>query len=141
MSSAFDRLYKSVWCNRHLKKYTKIGVYRAIIFAILLYGSELYVTYCHHLWLLEWFHQCCLCTILNIHWSDFIINIQVFEQLKITNIKTMLQKSPLHWLGHISTMRSHCSVNFPLVIVTEGHQGSNTKTTWKFLGACHINHI
>ena len=35
-NSAFGRLYKRVWNNKHLKKGTKISVYRAIM----LYGSE-----------------------------------------------------------------------------------------------------
>ena len=34
----FGSLYKRVWTNKHLKKATKVSVYRAIVMASLLYG-------------------------------------------------------------------------------------------------------
>ncbi|KAL8569424.1 hypothetical protein ACOMHN_054139 [Nucella lapillus] len=49
-NSAFGRLYHRVWNNKHLKKDTKISVYRAVVLTTLLYGSESWVTYRHHLW-------------------------------------------------------------------------------------------
>ena len=58
-NSAFGRLYKRVWSNKHLKKGTKICVYQAIILTTLLYSFESWVTYRHHLWLFECFHQRC----------------------------------------------------------------------------------
>ena len=36
----FGRLYKSVWNSKHLKKGTKISVYRSIVLTILPYGYE-----------------------------------------------------------------------------------------------------
>lgn len=48
-NSAFDRLYKRVWKNKHLKKSTKINVYKTIVLTTLLYGMELWVTYGRHL--------------------------------------------------------------------------------------------
>ena len=74
-NSAFGRLYKRVWHNKHLKKATKISVYRAVVLATLLCGSESWVTYRHHLRLLERFHQRCLRSILNIHRSDYVTNL------------------------------------------------------------------
>ncbi len=38
--SAFGRLYKKVWNNKHLKNITKISVYRAVVLATLLHGSK-----------------------------------------------------------------------------------------------------
>ena len=81
-SSAFGRLYKRVWNNRHLKKGTKINMYRAAVLTTLLYGAESWVTYRRHLRLLEHFHQRCLRSILNNHWSDFVTNIEVLEVIK-----------------------------------------------------------
>ena len=40
VNSSFNRLYKRVGYNRHLKKDTKISVNRTIAFAIFLYGLE-----------------------------------------------------------------------------------------------------
>ena len=54
-STAVGRLCKRVWINRHLKKHAKISVYRAAVLAKLLYNSESWVIYRHHLRLPEHF--------------------------------------------------------------------------------------
>ncbi|XP_051644275.1 uncharacterized protein LOC127471424 [Manacus candei] len=105
--SAFGKLHKRVWRNKHLKKSTKISVYRAIVLSTLLYGSESWVIYSHHLHLLERFHQRCLRTILNIHWSDYVTNTSVLEQAAVTSIEAMLLRTQLRWAGHISRMKDH----------------------------------
>ena len=106
-SSAFGRLHSRVWNNKHLKKATKFSVYRAVVLTILLYGSEWWVTYRHHLRLLERFHQRCLRSILNIHWSDYITNVEVLQQAGITSVEAMLMKTQLRWAGHVSRMEDH----------------------------------
>ena len=92
-NSAFGRPYKCVWNNKQLKKDTKISLYRAVVLTTLLHGSESLATYRQHLRLLEFFHQCCLHTILNIHWSKYVSNVEVLDQAKITSIEAMLLKS------------------------------------------------
>ena len=62
----------------------------------LMYGSESWVTYRSHLRLLERFHQRCLGTILNIHWNDFVTNVEFLEQAELSSIEAMLLKSQLH---------------------------------------------
>ena len=57
---------------------------------------------------LERFHQRCLCIILNIHWSNYVTNIEVLHHVEITSIEAMLLKSQLWWAGHVSRMGSHC---------------------------------
>ena len=106
-NSAFGRLFNRVWKNKHLKKSTKIIVYRAVVLTTLLCGSDLWATYRHHLRLLERFHQRCLRIILNIHWSDYVSNVEVFEQAEITSIEAILLKSQLRWVGHVSRMDDH----------------------------------
>ena len=106
-NNAFGRLFNRVWKNNHLKKSTKISVYRAVLLTTLLYVSESWVTYRHHLRLLECFHQRCLRIILNIHWSDYVSNVEVLEQAVITSIKAILLKSHLRWAGHVSRMDDH----------------------------------
>ena len=96
-----------MWTNRHLKKHTKIIVYRAVVLTTLLYGAESWVIYRRHLQLLESFHQRCLHSILNIHWSDFVSIIEVFEQAEITSMEAMLLKTLLRWAGHVSLMEDH----------------------------------
>ena len=92
-NNAFGRLYKRVWKNKHLKKGTKISVYRAVIPTTLPYGSEAWVTYRHNVRLLERFHQRCLRIIIKIHWSDYVTNVAFFAQAEITCIEAMLMKT------------------------------------------------
>ncbi|XP_072163919.1 uncharacterized protein [Diadema setosum] len=106
-SNAFGRLHDRVWKNNHLKKQTKISVYRAVALPTLLYGSESWALYRHHLRLLERFHQRCLRFILNIHWNDFITNIKVLELAETTSIEATLMKTQLRWAGHVSRMEDH----------------------------------
>ncbi|XP_076065288.1 uncharacterized protein LOC143039298 [Oratosquilla oratoria] len=91
-NSSFERLYKRVWNNKNLRSKTKIHVYRAVVLTTLLYGSETWVTFCSHIRLFKRFQQRCLRTTLNIHWSDFITNVEVLEQAEIPIIEAMLLK-------------------------------------------------
>ena len=146
-NGAFGRLYHRVWKNKHLKKDTKISVYRAVVLTTLLYGSESWVTYRHHLRILERFHQRCLRSILNIHWSDFITNAEVLEQAGINSIEAMLLKTQLRWAGHVSRMEDH---RLPKVVLygelSTGHRnrGAPKKrfkdSLKKSLSACLIDH-
>ena len=146
-NSAFSRLYNIVWKNKHLKKGTKISVYRAVVLTTLLYGSESWVTYRRHLRLLERFHQRCLRIILNIHWSDYVTNVEVLEQAEITSIEAMLLKSQLRWAGHVFRMGDHRLPKIALYgELSTGHRdrGAPKKrykdSLKKSLGACHIDH-
>ena len=47
--------------------------------------------------LIEQFHKFYPRTIVNISWSNFVINIEVLNLAKITRIKAMLLKSQLHF--------------------------------------------
>ena len=84
-----------------------INVYRVVVLTTLLYGAESWVTYRCHLHLIESYHQRCLRAILNIHWSDFVTNIDVLEMAKVTSIEAMLLKTQLGWAGHVSRMEDH----------------------------------
>ena len=146
-NSAFSRLYKRVWNKKHLKKGTKISVYQAIILTTLLYGSESWVTYHLHLQFLKHFHQHCLCTILNIHSSNYICNVKVFDQAEITSIEAMLLKSQLQWAGHVSRMGDHRLPKIALYgELSTGYcdRGVPKKrfkdSLKKTLSTCHIDH-
>ena len=79
----------------------------AVVVTTLLYGSEAWVTYRNHIRFLERFHQRCLRSILKIHWSDYVTNIQVLEQAGVPCIETMLIQHQLRWAGHVSRMEDH----------------------------------
>jgi len=57
--------------------------------------------------LIERYHQGYLRTILNIHWSDFVTNIEVLEMAMVTSIAAMLLKIQLRWAGHVSRMEDY----------------------------------
>ena len=123
-------------------------MYRPVVLTTLLYGSESWVTYRNHLKLLQRFHQRCLCTILNIHWSDYITNLIVLERADITSIEAMLFKVQLRWAGHVSRMEDH---RLPKIILygelSSGlrNRGAPKKrykgNLKKSLGACNISHL
>ena len=145
---AFGKLYKGLCNNKHLRIKTKISVYRDVALTTLLYGSESWVTNRNYLKLLERFHQRCLCTILNIHWSDYITNLMVLERADIASIEAMLLKIQLHWAGHVSRMEDH---HLPKIILY-GELSSGLRNRAapkkrykdnliKSLGACNISHL
>ena len=42
------------------------------------------------------YHQRCLRAILNIHWSDFVTNIEVLEMAKVTSIEAIIAQVEMH---------------------------------------------
>jgi len=96
-----------VWNNKSLKCKAKICVYRAVVLTTLLFSSETLVIYCSHIRLLERFHQRCLRTIVNIHWSDFTTNVEVLEQAEVSSIEAIILKYQLGWAGHVSRFEDH----------------------------------
>ena len=120
---AFGRLHKRVWSNKELRQETKINLYRAVVLTTLLYGSESWVTYSHHIRILERFHQRCLRTILQIKWWDYVPDTTVLERSKQTSIEALLLKSRLRWAGHVSRMEN---IRLPKMVLfgelIEGHR-------------------
>ena len=64
--SAFGRLRERVLQERDIRTDTKMMVYKAVVIPTLLYASETWTPYHHHLKTLEKFHQRCLRSILKI---------------------------------------------------------------------------
>ncbi|GFO10738.1 hypothetical protein PoB_003724300 [Plakobranchus ocellatus] len=145
--SSFGRLYKRVWNNKSLKIKTKIQVYKAVVLTTLLYGSETWVTYSSHIRLLERLHQRCLRTILQIHWSDLVTNVEVLEQAEIPSIEALIAKSQLRWAGHVFRMKDHRLPKIALYgEIRSGHRyrGAPKKRykdcLKKTFTACNIDH-
>ena len=105
------------WCHHHaaIKPWGQsqsdavrpqcFNLYRAVLLTTLLCGAESYGSHIdRHLHLFERYHQP---AILNIHWSDFVTNIEVLEMAKVTSIEAMLLKTQLRWAGHVSRMEDH----------------------------------
>ena len=69
-----------------------------------MYGAETWVLYWKQIRLLEWFHQCCLCSILGIKWQDHMPNEEVLKRASLFSTESILLQVKLHWAGHISRM-------------------------------------
>ena len=92
--SSFGRLYKHIWSNKSQMNKTKNYVYRSVVLTTLLYGSETCVIYHSNRRLLERLHRCCLHTILNICWCDFVTIIETLQQANFPSIEAMLFEVP-----------------------------------------------
>ncbi|KAI8506556.1 hypothetical protein Bbelb_159830 [Branchiostoma belcheri] len=110
-------------------------------------ANKAWVTYRRHLRLLERFHQRCLRSILKIHWSDFLTNVEVLEKAGTCSTEAMLLKTQLRWAGHVSRMEEH---RLPKIVLygelASGHRdvGAPKKRYKDYLkstlNACQINH-
>ena len=97
--------------------------------------------------LLEHFQQRCLHTILNIHLSEFITNIEILKRAEVTSIEALLLKSQLCWAEHVSRMEDH---HLPKIVLyrelsTDHRDRGAPKKRYKdnlnkSLGARHVDH-
>ena len=101
---------------RHLKNDTSIRLYRAIVSAHLLHGEKSCFSYRHHILLLKRFHLGCPHNILNIHWSDFIISIEVLEEV--------FKRS---YITQVSTTRGCIRIQNEELLLAQDH------TVWRVL--------
>nr|XP_012545342.1 uncharacterized protein LOC105841552 [Bombyx mori] len=65
-AAAFGKLCSKVFCSHDLKLATKILIYMAIVLPNLLYSSESWCVYRHHIRTLDRFHLKCLRAIMKI---------------------------------------------------------------------------
>ena len=72
----------------------------------MLYGSETWTLYRHHIKLLRTVQQRHLRFILKIEWDDLITNDEVLAHSNSTDIETILIRNQLRWLGHVTRMPS-----------------------------------
>ena len=106
-SSSFGRLQKRVLKNHSLRIETKIEVYRAVVIATLLYGSEAWVLYRKHVNLLERFHQRCLRCIMGIQWQDYITNEEHQEHTEYADSETVEMGRPHLPYGCLQVAKGH----------------------------------
>jgi hypothetical protein len=103
-SAAFSRLRTTVWERRGIKVTTKIKVYKAIVLITLLYACETRTVYSRNARRLQHFHTTCLRRVLGIKWQQKIPDREVLERASLPSIHTLLQRSQLHWVGHLHRM-------------------------------------
>ncbi|XP_034071876.1 LOW QUALITY PROTEIN: uncharacterized protein LOC117545945 [Gymnodraco acuticeps] len=106
-SAAFGRLRRRVFQNKNLHLHTKVCVYQAICITTLLYSCEAWVTYSHHIRVLEQFHIRCLQRILGITWRDRVPHSEVLSKTSCRSIEATITQHQLRWLGHVVRMPSN----------------------------------
>ena len=103
-SCAMGRLRDRVFDCRDLTVETKLKVYNQCIIPLMLYGSETWTLYHHHIKLLRTIQQRHLRSILKIRWDYFITNDEVLNHARSTDIEIILVRNRLRWLGHVARM-------------------------------------
>ena len=78
--------------------------YNAVVLFSLLYGSETWTLYRHHLQSLEYFHNASLRKILDVTWKDKVPETEVLRRTKSVSVKNIVYRSHLRWLGHVIRM-------------------------------------
>ncbi|CAG9136099.1 unnamed protein product [Plutella xylostella] len=103
-AAAFGKLSSRVFCSHDLRLATKISVYMAIVLPNLLYSSETWCVYRHHIRTLDRFHLKCLRSIMNIQWSDRVRNTEVLRRANVGGLESYLMRRQLRWCGHVARM-------------------------------------
>ena len=104
-STALGKLQK-VWSDKDVTLSTKLRLVNALIYPVLLYGSEIWTIKKNDMKKLEAFEMRCYRKILNINWKDKIRNEEVLSRISSCNLKprrilSRLTISQLTWFGHL----------------------------------------
>ena len=99
---AFAALH-SVWISAHIKRPTKLRIFKSNVFAVL-YGSEsLKVT--HFISnKLDFFQRRCLRRILRIFWPSTISNTELHQITETTPLSVEIKRRRWRWIGHVNRM-------------------------------------
>ena len=85
----------------------------------MMYGSETWTPYRHLIKLLRTIQQRRLRSILKIRSDHFIINGEVLDRAKSTDIEIILIRNRLRWMGHVARMPDEWPVKALLYGVLE----------------------
>ena len=105
-SCVMGRLRDRVFDCRDLTVETKLKVYNQYIIPLMMYGSETWTLYRHHIncKLLRTIQQRHLRSILKIRWDHFITNDEVLGRGKFTDIEITVIRNRLRWMGNVAHM-------------------------------------
>ena len=101
-SAVFAQLWKPLWKRKEIHRKTKIFIYDALVWSVLLYGCEtwpLKVTEAHAL---NTFEHRCLRSILGLRLSDRIPNTIIRQRCdQKYDTTSIIQRRRLTWFGHV----------------------------------------
>ena len=101
-----EEINKPIFNNHHLSVNVKCAVYKAVVLATLLHGSECWAVKASQLHGLEVFHHSCVRYILEItrhqQWTGHITNDTLLREFVMTvGLRSILMERRIRWLGHI----------------------------------------
>ena len=125
-SRALGKLQK-VWTDKDITLATKLRLVNALIYPVLLYGSEVWTIKTNDLKKLVAFEMRCYRKLLNISWKDKIRNDKVLSRISSCNFKpkrilARITESQLTWFGHVCRMNN---IRHPKRILMETVPGTN----------------
>ena len=125
-STALGKLLK-VWSDKDITLPTKIRLLNALVYPVLLYGSEIWTIKNNDLKKLAAFEMRCYRKVLNITWKDKIRNEDVLLRIssckfKPKGILARITESQLSWFGHVCRMSN---MRLPKRILAEMVPGTN----------------
>ena len=106
-----------IWKDDDISLKTKLRLLNALVYPVLLYGSEIWTIKKADRKKIEAFELRCYRKILNIKWQDKIKNEDVIARISrasfhpTKNITSRINEAQLSWFGHVSRMKSHRNPN------------------------------
>ena len=125
-STALGKLQK-VWSDKDITLSTKLRLLNALVYPVLLYGSEIWTIKKNDLKKLVAFEMRCYRKVLNITWKDKIRNEDVLLRIssckfKPKRILARITESQLSWFDHVCRMSN---MRLPKRILMEIVPGTN----------------
>ena len=125
-STALGKLQK-VWSDKDITLSTKLCLLNALVYPVLLHGSEIWTIKKNDLKKLVAFEMRCYRKVLNITWKDKIRNEDVLLRIssckfKPKRILARITESQLSWFGHVGRMSN---MRLPKRILMEMVPGTN----------------
>ncbi len=99
-----------LFCKHRIRIRTKINMYHALVFSVLLYGSEAWSTTLADRRRLDVFDIRCQRRLLRVFWQQHISNRSIRERIKQPTASYLLRQRRLRWFGHLLRMPSSLPV-------------------------------
>ena len=99
-------MLKNVWKSKKLNSNTKIRIFKSNAPSVLLYGCESWKVTTTISRMLEVFQNRCLWRILNILWSNTILNVELHRKSSTSPIMTEMKRGRQTWITNVIKMPS-----------------------------------
>jgi hypothetical protein len=129
-SSTLNRLNR-IWKQRNLSIKTKFRIYTTLVTPVLLYGCETWTMTGRDWQKIETFHTKAQRRILNIRWSDFIRNDEVYSQSGQNTMYSQIRHRRLGLFGHVARLPTVVPASAALQLATTLRNGDSAIPGWR----------